>query len=110
MACRVMVTVSGAGGVPWWCSARLSGQLDILRLITRGQARWRRGGSRRSVISVRVRASARVSRPGGKCRLGRDLAAHDPQGPREGEPVGIKPLAAGGLVHQLPDGVVHQEE
>jgi hypothetical protein len=30
------VTVSGAGGGPLRCSARLSGRLDILRLITRG--------------------------------------------------------------------------
>ena len=37
----VMVGSVGRGGL--WCSVRLSAQLDILRLITRGLERRRRG-------------------------------------------------------------------
>lgn len=46
--------VSSAGLVGWgelWCSGRLTGQLLILRLITRGFLRRRRSGSGSARIS-----------------------------------------------------------
>ena len=61
------------------CPARLSFQLDILRLITRGLLRDRRL-SRWRWISARARVSARASREGGKRRLGGDLATDEAQG------------------------------
>ena len=54
--------------------------------------------------------TARASLPGGKCRLVDDLAAHDPQGAGEGDPVGVVIAFARGLVHQVPDGVVDEQE
>lgn len=72
------------------CLVRLSAQLDILCLMTRGLDRNRFGGSRRSWISRRARASARVSREGGKRRLVGDVAAGDPQGADEGDSVGVR--------------------
>jgi hypothetical protein len=95
----VTVGVSGRDGLA--CSARLSFQLDILRLITRGLDRSRRGGSSRSQISRNVWFSARASREGGKRRLAGDVAADDAQGAGEGEPVGIVADLPGGLVHQV---------
>jgi hypothetical protein len=50
-----MVIVSSAGLVGWgqlWCSGRLTGHLDILRLITRGFSRRRRSGSGSARISA----------------------------------------------------------
>ena len=109
----VMVTasaggVAGWGQVRWW--GRLRPQLDILRLTTRGNARSLRTGKRRWRISARVRSQAAVRRSGGKSRLGRDLAANNTQRAGEGEPVGIGPGIHSGLVHDLADGVVDEEE
>ncbi|KOG55572.1 hypothetical protein ADK75_10665 [Streptomyces virginiae] len=61
----VMVSVGGAAGwgqVWWW--ARLTYQLDSLRLTTRGNARSRWAGKGRWWISVRVRSQAAVRRSG----------------------------------------------
>src|SRR5438309_6398218 len=95
----VTVGLSGRGGLVCW--ARLSFQLDILRLITRGLDRNRRGGRRRSRISRRVWVSARASREGGRCRLAGDVAADDAKGAGEGDPVGIAAGLPGRLVHQV---------
>lgn len=100
--------MSGRGGL--LCSVRLSAQLDILRLITRGLDRNRRGSRRRSVISCRVCVSARVSRVGGKSHLAGGLPADDAQGAGEGHPVRVLSLVLGGLVHEVAQGVVHEEE
>ena len=70
------------------CSARLSFQLDILRLMTRGLLRGRRV-SRWRWISASARFSVRASREGGKGRLGGDLAAHQAQGAGERDAVRI---------------------
>jgi hypothetical protein len=88
----------------------LSFQLDNLRLMTRGLERNRRGDKSRSRISPRTVTSARASREGGKCRLVGDVAADDSQGAGEGDPVGIMVRLLCGLVHQVPQGVVHQEK
>jgi len=76
------------GGLERCCPVRLSFQLDILRLMTRGLLRGRRL-SRWRWISARARASVRASREGGKGRLGGDLAAHQAQGAGERDAVGI---------------------
>jgi hypothetical protein len=91
------------------CPVRLSFQLDILRLITRGLVRGRRV-SRWRWISARARVSVRASREGGNGRLGGDLAAHQAQGAGEGDPVGVDAFAQGCLVHEGADGVVDQQE
>ena len=90
------------------CSARLSFQLDILRLITRGLLRNRRLGRWRC-ISAGAWVSARASREGGKGRLGGDLAAGEAQGTGEGDPVGVDAFVQGCLVHECADGVVGRE-
>ncbi|WP_354644285.1 hypothetical protein [Kitasatospora camelliae] len=53
---------------------------------------------------------ARASREGGKRRLGGDVAAGDAQGADEGDSVGVAPGLPCGLVHQVAQGVVDQEE
>ena len=57
------------------CSGRLTGQLDILRLITRGLVRSRRGPSLSARISVTACSWAAASVRGGKSRLGSGAAA-----------------------------------
>ena len=52
------------------CSGRLTAQLDILRLITRGLVRSRRSPSRWARISVIACSCAVASVRGGKSRLG----------------------------------------
>lgn len=107
------MTMASAGGLPgpgaFRCPACLSGQLDILRLMTRGLARRRRRLSRR-VISATPRANALVSRSGGKTVLAGYGAPHEPQGAGEGQPVGVDVGIEGGGVHQLADGPVDQQE
>ena len=51
-----------------------------------------------------------MSREGGKCRLVGDVAADDAQGAGEGDPVGVAVRLVCGVVHQVPQGVVDQEE
>lgn len=58
----VTLGVSGRGGLRCW--VRLSFQLDILRLMTRGLERMRLGARRRSRISRRAAVNARASREG----------------------------------------------
>ena len=53
--------------------------------------------------------TAWASWSGGKGRLGNQLAAHDPQRPREAQPVRVQISVQGGLVHQRADGVVDQQ-
>ena len=67
----------GASGLLWW--ARLTGQLLILRLMTRGLARLRRSGLMVSRISSRTlwRASFRVV--GGKARRLAGASAGGPE-------------------------------
>lgn len=82
----------------------------MLRLITRGLERNRRGGSSRSVISRRLWVMDRASREGGKRRLPGDMAADDAKGAGEGDPVKIVPGLGGSLVHQVLQRVVDQQE
>ncbi len=63
----------GLGG--FRCSGRLTAQLDILRLITRGLVRSRRGLSRSARISVIACSWAVAIVRGGKSRLGSGAAA-----------------------------------
>jgi hypothetical protein len=58
----------GLGGLRCW--GRLTGQLLILRLITRGLVRSRRGPSRSARISVIACSCALLIVWGGKSRLG----------------------------------------
>jgi methionine salvage enolase-phosphatase E1 len=53
--------------------------------------------------------TAWASWSGGNGRLGNQLAAHDPQRPREAQPVRVQISVQGGLVHQRADGVVDQQ-
>ena len=82
---------------------RLSGQFDILRLMTRGLVRSRRGGrtSRQKV----VKASA--SRLGGKSRAPAKRASGGPEGPCERKPQGIFVEVVGDTADKGADRVVH---
>jgi hypothetical protein len=74
----MMVIVSSAGRVGWGqlrCSGRLTAQLDILRLMTRGLTRARRLGSGSLRISRIARWWAAAMLWGGKSRLGAGGAA-----------------------------------
>jgi hypothetical protein len=106
-----MTTASMTGLVGWipclW-AARLTPKLDILRLTTRGLARWRRVMRNRR-ISLIVRASARARRSGGKGRLVGDLAADHAQRAGEGQLVGVQVGVQGGLVHHPTDGNMDQQ-
>lgn len=66
----------GLGGLR--CSGRLTAQLDILRLITRGLDRSRRGPSVLARISVIACSCAVAIVRGGKSRLGAGAAAGGP--------------------------------
>src|SRR5437773_5484881 len=109
----VAATMLAAGRWAGWrglrCPARLSFQLDILRLMTRGLWRARRV-SRWRWISARARDRARASREGGKGRLGGDLAADQAQGAGEGDAVGVGAGVQRCLVHEGADGVADQQE
>ena len=67
----------GLGGLR--CSGRLTPQLDILRLITRGLRRGRRPGSGSSRISAIACRWALSMSVGGKARLGAGGAAGGPE-------------------------------
>jgi hypothetical protein len=67
----------GLGGL--WCSARLTGQLLILRLITRGLDRSRRSPSVSAMISAIACSCAVAIVRGGKSRLGAGAATSGPQ-------------------------------
>src|SRR6185437_6755776 len=91
-------------------ASRLIGYLVMRRLTARGLVRWRRGGLGCWRISVTASAVAWLRAEGGKGRLGGDLAADDVEGAGEREPVGVEFGLVGGLGHELPDGVVGDEE
>jgi hypothetical protein len=61
------------------CSGRLTPQLDILRLVTLGLVRSRRGPSRSARISVIACSWAVAIVRGGKSRLGAGAAPGRPQ-------------------------------
>lgn len=65
--------LAGLGGLRCW--DRLTGQLDILRLMTRGLDRSRRGPSVVARISVIACSWAVAIVKGGKSRLGAGAAA-----------------------------------
>jgi|HubBroStandDraft_6_1064221.scaffolds.fasta_scaffold1279115_2 hypothetical protein len=67
----------GFGGLR--CSGRLTGQFDILRLITRGLDRWRRGPCVLARISAIACSWAVAIVRGGKSRLGAGASAGGPQ-------------------------------
>lgn len=67
-------------------------------------------GRSRSWISRRVWVRAWLRREGGKRPLGGDVAADDVHGAGEGEPVRVAVCGAGGVVYQLTEGVMDQEE
>ncbi|WP_376733885.1 hypothetical protein, partial [Streptomyces broussonetiae] len=79
-------------------------------MITRGFERNRRAGSSRSVISRRLWAVDRARREGGKRRLPGHVAADDAKGTGEGDPVRIVPGFESGLVHQVAQRVMDQQE
>src|SRR5215218_3421559 len=110
---------AGTRTIAWWAGrvgcgqqrwvARLTPKLLILRLTTRGLARSRRLGTRCRRSSAIVAVMARASRRGGKARLLHDLAADHSKGADERDAVGVDLAVQGGLVHELPDGVVDQK-
>jgi hypothetical protein len=65
------------------CSGRLTGQFDILRLITRGLDRSRRGPSVMARISAIACSCAVAIVRGGKSRLLAGAATGGPQAARE---------------------------
>jgi hypothetical protein len=65
------------------CSGRLTGQLDILRLITRGLERSRRGPRRSARISSSACSWAVANVRGGKSRLGAGASTGRPQASSE---------------------------
>src|SRR5689334_7752080 len=85
----------------WLCARYL--------LMTRGHVRCRRGPRRFSVISSMVSASASASRSGGKTRLVGNLAADCAVASHEGEVVGVGADGIGGVFHDAPYGVMHQQ-
>src|ERR1035441_9898556 len=91
------------------CSGRLTPQLDILRLITRGLVRSRRGPSRSARISVIACSWALLIVRGGKSRLGAGTAAGGPQASGERQSVGIEVAGQCSVVHQPADRVVRAQ-
>src|SRR5512132_548712 len=104
---RLMGRSVGCGQQRW--AARLTPKLLILRLTTRGLARSRRVGTGCRNSSAVVAVMARASRRGGKAGLLHDLAADHSKGAGKRDAVGVDFAVQGGLVHELPDGVVDQE-
>ena len=91
----------------WW--ERLTCQLTILRLTTRGAARFRRAGLR----GVRTRFLkddhgrwAKVGSSGGKVALLGDGLAGDPDCFHEADSVRVVAALLSGVGHQGLDGVV----
>lgn len=84
-----MACSGGFGGSR--CSGRLTAQLLILRLMTRGLLRWRRVGSSSKSSSLVAWSWAALSAVGGKAGVGPGRSACDAQGAGEGEAFGIVP-------------------
>jgi hypothetical protein len=102
-----MASLAGFAGLGGFrCSGRLTAQLDILRLITRGLVRSRRGPSRSARISVIACSWAVAIVRGGKSRLGAGTAAGGSQAAGERQSVGIEVALECGVVHQPSDRVV----
>jgi len=72
-----LVGLVGFGGLR--CSGRLTGEFDILRLITRGLDRCRRGPSVLARFSATACSWAVWIVRGGKSRLGAGASAGGPQ-------------------------------
>ncbi len=101
-----------AGLVGWGqlrCSGRLTGQLDILRLMTRGFLRRRRWGSGSARISAIACWCAVAIVRGGKSRLGAGGAAGGAEAADERQSVGDEVGLERGVVHHAPDRVVGAE-
>jgi hypothetical protein len=107
-----MVVESSAGLVGWgqlWCSGRLTGHLDILRLITRGFLRGRRLGSGSARISaIACRCAVAIVR-GGKPRVGAGAAVGGTEAADERQSVWNEVGGERGVVHHSPDRVVGSE-
>ena len=104
--------LSSGGLVGWgqlWCSARLTGQLLILRLMTRGFSRARRCGSGWARISVIACWCAAAIVRGGKPRLGSGAAAGGAEAADERQSVRDEVGLECGVVHHAPDRVVGGE-
>ena len=102
-----------SGGLVGWgqlrCSGRLTGQLDILRLMTRGFSRARRWGSGSARISAIACWCAVVIVRGGKSRLGAGAAAGGAEAADERQSVRNEVGLECGVVHHTPDRVVGGE-
>src|SRR5690242_19710170 len=100
----VMVSLGALVGCGQWrCAGRLTPQLLILRLTTRGLARRRRRGS----VSARISAIASVCAVwrvwGGKSRVGAGAAAGGAEASGKRQSVGVKIGRERGVVHQAAD-------
>src|ERR1035437_5073019 len=100
--------VVGLGGLR--CSGRLTGQLDILRLMTRGLDRSRRGPSVSARIST-IACSCAVAIVRGRTARGGGRRLRGPPGwwgtKERGWGFGV--AVQGGVVHQPADRVVRAQ-
>src|SRR5450631_3735260 len=107
------MVIASLGGLVGWgqlrCSGRLTGQLLILRLMTRGSARWRRSGSGWARISATACWWAVAILWGGKSRLGSGAAAGGAEAADERQSVRNEVGLECGVVHHAPDRVVGGE-
>jgi hypothetical protein len=89
--------MASRGGLPslggWWCSTRLTPQLLILRLMTLGLVRSRRGASCSARISAIACSCAVAIVRGGKSRLGAGAATGGPEAASERQSVGVEVAA-----------------
>src|SRR5450432_639881 len=104
------MVIASLGGLVGWgqlrCSGRLTGQLLILRLMTRGSARWRRSGSGWARISATACWWAVAMLWGGKSRVGAGAATRGAEACGERQSVGVEVGGERGVVHQPADRVV----
>ena len=99
-------TITGSRQAGWWGRPRFRGQLDILRLITRGLTRRRRGGSWTAAISPNTWARRRAQALGGKSRGPGERAPDPRHRVGEGEAVRIGRGRRGRVVQELAEGIV----
>src|SRR3712207_3779235 len=88
----------------------LVGKPLTLRLTTRGLCRPRLRSAGRAMISTRTSSCMRRRWRGGKRRVEGQVPADDAHGMQEGQPVRVAAGPATGLVHQLPQGEMDQQQ
>src|SRR5271168_4591234 len=92
------------------CCGRLTAQLLILRLMTRGLVRSRRFSRGSARISATACSWAVARHRGGKSRVGAGAASCGPEASGERQSVGVDVGLQRGVVHQATDRVVGAQE